>query len=179
MSNEIERKWKYEIYNESFRRRVYYQIKDTSKIKKESILNQIYITHAPFEIRVRSTKIGNDTTYKLAIKIGKGLKRKEYEKKIGKFLARILWKFQFGGVISKRRITFEDDLVVDLFFDFHLLVIEKEFESMEEASAYKLNVSHFDAFFTDVTGDEEFRVKMLKLVKKQRLTWEQLNNNPF
>jgi len=179
MSNEIERKWKYETEDWMNRKIIFFSMQKSARPVKIEELNQIYITHAPFEIRMRVAKIGNDTTYKLAIKIGKGLKRKEYERKIGKFLARILWSLQFGGVISKRRITFKDDLVVDYFYDFDLLVIEKEFESMEQASEYNLDISIFDPLFTDVTGNEEFRVKILKLVKKQRLTWKRLNGNPF
>ncbi len=134
------------------------------EFKKEHI-TQIYtkITDTK-ETRVRKC----DNEYFLTSKIGKGLKRKELERKIDVKLFEFAEQNRIGQSIQKIRHTFKlqnkaaNIDIYELQLD-GLIVLEVEFEDEQTANTYVLPNIFQEQVIKDVTTDEAYKNKNLAL----------------
>lgn len=123
---EIERKFIAEINN----------LRLIARAEEVNQMEQGYLVSRPaFEIRLRRMKgmrlrgeAGQPTHWKIALKVGNGLRRYEYEYGIAAPLARVLWSVFDPPRVEKTRISLPDGWEVDIFHGCHsgLILAERE-----------------------------------------------------
>lgn len=155
MAKEIERKF---LINKKQALKFINDSKNTRKLEIE----QFYVQLKDPEIRYRKTKEGLITTYVKTTKAGTGLSRDEdeYEVDIIEYQSYIV---ATSLIINKIRYV-----VNDLEFDFYqdgLAILEKEYDSIEEANADPMNYHFIEK---EVTGDNFFSNAEIALRNSKR-----------
>lgn len=138
---EIERKWEVEGDYDFY-------------IFNKRSIKQGYIFIQQGEMRVRSI---DDSSFYLTIKSDGNLSREEFEVEIPKWTFDFLWPKTEGRRIEKTRgevIIEGSNFEIDIFQDRNLVILEKEFETEEEANKLTLG-------FEDVTSNPKYKNKNL------------------
>lgn len=143
-------------------------------------IKQIYLSFKPFEIRLRTEILplnGLNTFYYITFKLGKGLIRLEFTKRINENICKFLWKFQKAGIskirycIPTENFTLQNkmsvkDAVFDDFKSLNLMTLELEFYNLESAQEFN---NHIISNLTELTNDYNFSKQTLEQMKKTKI----------
>lgn len=125
-----------------------------------------------FEVRVRSKMAyryksvkSYGSKYYMTIKAGSGLIRHEFEFKIFKFVFKMLyWLSPYK--ITKNRYEIDEFSIIDEYFikgyyKPHLVIFEREFDSIDSVQSFILPDNLKNLFSLDVTGDKCYKTQFL------------------
>lgn len=122
---------------------------------REAIIKQGYIMANGVPVRLRQ----EDDQFLITVKVGKGVKRPEWQEEIPQWVFAVLWPATGPGRISKTRFYIPYGILTLAIDKFHeprvdFMFLECEFTSEEQARAFELPDWAADAI--DVTDDERF-----------------------
>jgi CYTH domain-containing protein len=170
MAKEIERKFlmSIDIYD--------FLVSHEYLINKIDVIEQIYLSedkdirirftdkiqyHVSFMGGITSFRPDNNIEYTLTYKTGKGLQRDEYESIIDSKTYDILSEIQVNYRLHKTRYTLHTGEEIDIFKERQLCLLEKEFNSKEDADNYNIPNILSEFVEEEVTYDATYKNKMI------------------